>query len=67
VLAILAAALRMPALALRRRYPSGANVPLAKLMLDDDIELDLPCPWCQGPTVEGDASCLSCGRRFGAI
>mgnify|MGYP000514420925 CR=1 FL=1 len=63
--AILVAVLGMPALALRRRYPSGANVPLSKLVPSDDFAPDLPCPWCKGPTFEVDASCPSCGRRFG--
>ena len=66
MLAILVAALSVPAFALRRRYPSGVNVPLSKLIaLDEDIELDLPCPWCQTPTAEIDSACASCGRRFG--
>jgi hypothetical protein len=64
VLAILMAA--APAFAVRRRYPSGVSVPLAKLVaLDEDVELDLPCPWCQAPTTEIDNVCGSCGRRFG--
>ena len=66
MLAILVAALSVPTFALRRRYPSGMNVPLSKLIaLDEDIELDLPCPWCQTPTSEIDNACASCGRRFG--
>ena len=66
MLAILVAALSVPTFALRRRYPSGMNVPLSKLIaLDEDIELDLPCPWCQTPTSEIDSACASCGRRFG--
>jgi hypothetical protein len=66
VLAILMLALGASALPMRRRYPSGALVPLAKLLpLDLDVELDLPCPWCKGPTAEFDAVCPSCGRRFG--
>ena len=64
--AILVAVLCTPAFALRRRYPSGANVPLSKLLgLDEGGALDLPCPWCKGPTADGDAACLSCGHRFG--
>ena len=67
VRAILVAALVMPALAVRRRYPPGVDVPLAKLIgLDDAIELDLPCPWCRTPTVESDDCCAGCGKRFGA-
>lgn len=66
MLAFLVAVLSAPALAVRRRYPSGVDVPLSKLIaLDDAIDLDLPCPWCQGPTSEIDAACGSCGRRFG--
>jgi hypothetical protein len=68
VLAILMAALSAPTFAVRRRYPSGVDVPLAKLVgLDEANELDLPCPWCQSPTTEVDAACTSCGRRFGSI
>jgi hypothetical protein len=26
---------------------------------------DLPCPWCRAPTVEDDAACPQCGKRFG--
>ncbi len=64
--AILVAALCMPAFTLRRRYPSGANVPLSKLLaIDEDADLDLPCPWCKAPTTEVDAVCFSCGHRFG--
>ena len=64
--AILVAALCTPAFAVRRRYPSGANVPLSKLLgLDEGSEPDLPCPWCKGPTADADAVCLSCGHRFG--
>ena len=66
VLAILVAALSVSTFAVRRRYPSGANVPLFKLIaLDQDVELDLPCPWCKSPTTEIDAACSSCGRCFG--
>lgn len=55
-----------PLLAVRRRYPSGANVPLFKLLpLDHDADLDLPCPWCKGPTAVVDECCPCCGRRFG--
>lgn len=65
MLAILVIALSAPALAVRR-YPAGMRVPLAKLLpVDFDAEPDLPCPWCKGPTAEVDASCPSCGRRFG--
>ncbi|MCJ7726531.1 MAG: hypothetical protein MUP76_09130 [Acidimicrobiia bacterium] len=67
MLAILVAALGMPAFSLRRRYPSGMNVPLLKLVaIDEDVELDLPCPWCLNPTSEIDSCCASCGCRFGA-
>jgi hypothetical protein len=66
VLAMLVALLGSPSLALRRRYPSGMNVPLAKMLpLDEEAELDLPCPWCLAPTGDLDARCYSCGRRFG--
>jgi len=66
VFGILVAALSVSTLAMRRRYPSGMNVPLRKLVgLDEDVELDLPCPWCQNPTSEIDRSCASCGRGFG--
>ena len=66
VLAILAALLGVPSLALRRTYPSGMNVPLSKMLpLDEDAELDLPCPWCRAPTGDFDARCHSCGRLFG--
>ena len=27
---------------------------------------DLPCPWCEAATAEGDAHCPSCGRMFGS-
>ena len=68
MLAILMAALSVPTFAVRRCYPSGVDVPLAKLIgLDEGIDLDLPCPWCQSPTAEIDAACMSCGRRFGRI
>ena len=68
MLAILVAALSVPTFAARRRYPSGVDVPLAKLIgLEEGIDLDLPCPWRQGPTAEIDAACMSCGRRFGSI
>ena len=30
-----------------------------------DLDDDLPCPWCFAPTNEHDATCPSCGRRFG--
>ncbi|MCB2223551.1 MAG: hypothetical protein KQH83_05175 [Actinobacteria bacterium] len=67
MLSILMAAAALPAFAWRRRYPSGISVPLSKLAaIDGDVELDLPCPWCHGPTAEIDAACPSCGRRFGA-
>ena len=66
MLAILVTALAMPVLSVRRRYPSGMDVPLFKLLaLDDDVDLDLPCPWCLNPTSEIDSCCNSCGRRFG--
>ncbi len=26
---------------------------------------DLPCPWCNAATDEGDERCPSCDRRFG--
>ena len=66
VRAILLALIAAPALAVRRRYPSGMNVPLTKLVaLDDEVDLDLPCPWCRGATSEFDDSCASCGKRFG--
>jgi hypothetical protein len=66
VLATLVAVLGLPACALRRRYPSGANVPLSKLIaVDEDVDLDLPCPWCKGPTTEFDRCCPSCGHDFG--
>lgn len=26
---------------------------------------DLPCPWCYGPTQEGDKRCSGCGSVFG--
>jgi hypothetical protein len=66
VIAILMMALSAPALAMRRRYPAGSLVPLAKLLpLDIDAELDLPCPWCKGPTADMDVACPSCGKRFG--
>jgi hypothetical protein len=67
VRAILVAAFVVPALAVRRRYPPGMDVPLAKLIdVDDAIELDLPCPWCRFPTAETDDCCSGCGKRFGA-
>lgn len=28
-------------------------------------ESDLPCPWCNAPTTEGDDRCPTCYRRFG--
>ncbi len=28
---------------------------------------DLPCPWCEAPTIEEDPVCPSCGRRFGPL
>jgi hypothetical protein len=66
VLVILVAVLGMPALALRRRYPPGVDVPLSKLVaFDEDVVLDLPCPWCKGPTGDADPVCPCCGHRFG--
>ena len=66
MLAMLVAVLGMPAFALRRRYPPGVDVPLSKLVaFDEDVILDLPCPWCMGPTGDGDAACPCCGHRFG--
>jgi len=66
VVAILMAALCAPAFAVRRRFPSGVDVPLSRLLgLDEGTELDLPCPWCKGPTTDGDSVCLSCGHLFG--
>ncbi|MCZ7533257.1 MAG: zinc ribbon domain-containing protein [Acidimicrobiia bacterium] len=26
---------------------------------------DLPCPWCNAQTSDGDDHCPSCGHRFG--
>jgi hypothetical protein len=54
-------------LAARWRYPMGSTVPLDKLlpMGEGSEALDLPCPWCTAPTVDGDATCPSCGHRFG--
>lgn len=26
---------------------------------------DLPCPWCEAQTNDGDQHCPSCGHRFG--
>ncbi len=64
---MLAIWLSLVTLAARRRYPMGSTVPLALLLpLDEDAAaLDLPCPWCTGPTEDGDATCPSCGHRFG--
>ncbi len=33
--------------------------------LHDQKGDDLPCPWCYGPTAEGDTRCSGCGRKFG--
>lgn len=64
--AVLLAVFAAPALAVRRRYPPGVDVPLLNLVaLDDDVDLDLPCPWCRFPTSEFDDHCAGCGRRFG--
>ena len=52
-------------MATRMRYPRSAVVPIGKLVGDEFVESDLPCPWCNGPTVEDDITCPSCGKRFG--
>ena len=31
----------------------------------DTPSVDLPCPWCSGPTLEDDPHCTTCGQRFG--
>ncbi|MDX1690209.1 MAG: hypothetical protein R3290_04200 [Acidimicrobiia bacterium] len=49
----------------RIRYPRSSVVPLGKLVDDDRVESDLPCPWCEGPTNEDDVACPSCGQTFG--
>lgn len=35
------------------------------LPADEDALHDLPCPWCQGATMESDRHCGTCGQRFG--
>ncbi len=44
-----------------RPWTSRVGEDSTPINLDDD----LPCPWCFAPTRENDASCPSCGRRFG--
>lgn len=31
----------------------------------DASEIDLPCPWCMGPTSDTDTACNTCGQHFG--
>ena len=52
-------------MAARVRYPRSAVVPIGKLIGDEAVEADLPCPWCHGPTAEEDITCPSCGKLFG--
>ncbi len=35
------------------------------LAVDDDVFVDLPCPWCLAPTSEDDIACPSCLEPFG--
>jgi len=41
------------------------NNPLGGVSLASARDVDLPCPWCFAQTSEDDASCPSCGQRFG--
>ena len=43
----------------------GDSQRLQPALVTEGTELDLPCPWCKGPTTDGDAVCLSCGHLFG--
>ncbi len=31
---------------------------------DEDVLVDLPCPWCRAPTREDDTACPVCERPF---
>ena len=49
---------------LRREMPFAA-APAAGERFERVIAADLPCPWCGAATTETDATCPSCGQRFG--
>jgi hypothetical protein len=45
---------------------ANAGIPMAAqdfVLLEESS--DLPCPWCQAQTREGDRQCTTCGQRFG--
>lgn len=44
---------------------AAAGRPSRLVMLHDPIHPDLPCPWCRTATIEADADCPGCGKRFG--
>lgn len=35
------------------------------VVLTDEDDIDLPCPWCSSPTAESDRECPSCRQPFG--
>lgn len=39
---------------------------LQEASMTQELEEDLPCPWCFAQTTEQDPTCPSCGRRFGS-
>jgi hypothetical protein len=47
------------------RANTATQAPPALVLNPGDDRSDLPCPWCQAQTAEGDHHCPSCGQKFG--
>jgi hypothetical protein len=65
VVAMAAAGAVMLAVRLRRSPEAEFDLDVPPIAADDVP--DLPCPWCEAPTIEEDPLCPSCGRRFGPL
>ena len=58
----------LAALPLGKNWPVGAVQLSFADLVETDAEgrsADLPCPWCKGPTADGDIYCVTCGESFG--
>lgn len=48
-----------------RSRTAPVDTPGGTITLGDDIDTDLPCPWCLAQTSEEDEACPTCGQLFG--
>ena len=43
-----------------------SNLTFDQIAIEPDPDgPDLPCPWCEAPTLETDEHCPTCRRKFG--